>query len=122
MLRKDDVEKPAPFVMASLIPGGRFVVVAYIDGRIDLKEIKITEGKWQLRDVARYRLDDLEQRRAVGLSQPLTETILGYPLVAYMNPGEQGYDRSFARFRTTLIKLKACPPFSFSSSITSLAP
>ena len=69
MPREDDDEEPAPFVMASLIPGGRFIAITYIDGRVDLKEITLTEGEWQLRDVARYRLDDPEQRRAVGSSQ-----------------------------------------------------
>ena len=42
-------EEFMPFVMASLIPGGDFVVILYSDGQIDLQEIKIgSNGKWNL--------------------------------------------------------------------------
>ena len=98
MLRDDD-DEDVPFVMARLLPGGRFVVVVGSDGRIDLKEINIkSEGGWELLDVAEYRLDDPEQYRGLWSSQLLMETGLGYPLVAYVNPGKDEYDCSFARF------------------------
>ena len=37
----DDESRYIPFVMANLIPGGKFVVVLYADGQIDSKEITI---------------------------------------------------------------------------------
>ena len=61
-------EEFMPFVMASLIPGGDFVVILYSDGQIDLQEIKIgSNGKWNLQDVAQYKQYDLNEfRTALG--------------------------------------------------------
>ena len=75
-------DEPA-FVMANFIPGGKFVVFLYADGKIDLKEIKIeSEDKWNLQDVAQYEQDDPEGY-SLYWGQLLTETRFGRPLVAY---------------------------------------
>ena len=37
-------EEPLEFVMANLMPGGKFVGILYNDGQIYLKEIKIKSG------------------------------------------------------------------------------
>ena len=77
-------ESPVPFVVANLVPGGKFVVLLYIDGQIDLKEVKIKpEGEWSLQDVAQYKKDAPEVFFLRYWSQLLTETNLGHPLVAY---------------------------------------
>ena len=82
----DDEEEPTKFVMANLTPGGKFVVVLYTDGQIDLKEIKIkSDDEWDLRDVAKYKRDDSEEFYTMFWSQPLTETNVGRPLVAYVD-------------------------------------
>ena len=110
MVQEDD-DEPAPFTVASLIPGGRFVVIVYTDGRIDLKEI-ITkrEGKWELRDVTRYSRDDPEQFYAVDAGQLLTETNVGRPLVAYVDPGQRKYGRYYSGFTTVLTRVKWSQP------------
>ena len=102
MLREDDDDDElAPFTVASLIPGGRFIVVLYTDGRIDLKEIGIgAEGELELQNIAQYNRDDPEQFHAAYSGQLLTETNAGRPLVAYVDPGQQKYDRSYSRFST----------------------
>ena len=72
--------------MASFIPGGKFVVLLYNDGQIDLKEIIIeSEDKWNLQDVAQYKRDDPEECRTLFWSHLLTETDFGRPLVAYVD-------------------------------------
>ena len=74
------------FAMASFIPGGKFVVLLYNDGQIDLKEIIIeSEDKWNLQDVAQYKRDDPEECRTQFWSHLLTETDFGRPLVAYVD-------------------------------------
>lgn len=91
-----DDDEPVRFVMANFIPGGRFVVVLYPDGNIDLKEIDIKpEGEWELRDVARYRQDDPERFHVLESSQLLTETNIGRPLVAYVDRAGEKYTWSF---------------------------
>ena len=87
--------KPDRFVMASLIPGGRFVVVLYTDGSIGLKEGNIKSGgKWEFRDVTQYRRDDPEPFYPLFWSQLLTETNLGHPLIAYVDRGDEKYSYS----------------------------
>lgn len=42
-MRQQDLhvgEVPTKFVMANLMPGGKFVVMLYTDGQVDLKEMK----------------------------------------------------------------------------------
>ena len=74
------------FVMANFVPGGKFVVILYTDGQIDLKEIKSKSGdKWDLQDVAQYKQDDAEGFYTLFWSQLLTETRLDRPLVAYVD-------------------------------------
>ena len=74
------------FAMASFIPGGKFVVLLYNDGQIDLKEIIIeSEDKWNLQDVAQYKHDDSERFFTLNCSQLLTETKFYHPLVAYVD-------------------------------------
>ena len=91
--------EPAYFVMANLIPGGRFV--AHNDGQIDLKEIKIkSEGEWELRDVTRRMGDDPKRFILAHWSQLLMETNLGRPLVAYVDRKEEKYDYSFSGMST----------------------
>ena len=81
-----ELESPVPFVMANLLPGGKFAVLLYLDGQIDLKEIKVyPDGEWSLRDVARYRQDDPEEFSLLYWSRLLTETNVGRPLVAYVD-------------------------------------
>jgi len=96
-MRQEDGDEATgfPFVMANLVPGGNFVVVLYIDGQIDLKEIKVrSEDEWDLRDVAQYKQDDAEETHTMFWSQLLTETNLGRPLVAYVDQGQERYDLS----------------------------
>jgi len=84
-----------PFVMANLIPGGKFVVVLYHDGQIDLKEIKIkSEDKWELQDVVQHKQGDPEVTHTMFWSQLLTETNLGCPLVAYVDQEQEKYSHS----------------------------
>ena len=90
----DDEEEPTRFVMANLMPGGKFVVVLYTDGQIDLKEIKIdSRGKWDLRDVARHEQEDPEEFYTMFWSQLLTETSLAYPLVAIVDQARERWSR-----------------------------
>ena len=96
--RQDDPDKedPTRFVMANLIPGGKFVVVLYIDGQIDLKEIKIeSDEKWDLQDVARYKQDDPEKFYIMFWSQLLTETNIG-PLVAFTDQERERWGQCFS--------------------------
>jgi len=102
----DDGCGPDRFVMAKLIPGGRFVVVLYIDCSIELREINIkSNGDWELREVAQHRQDDQERfdtvsrslSNAVPQGQLLTETDLGRPLVAYVDCAEEKYRHSFSK-------------------------
>ena len=98
MRSSDDDDEPNRFVMANLIPGGRFVVVLYTDGRIDLKEVNIkSESDWELREVARYRRDDQEPFYTMFRSQLLTETNLGRPLVAYTDRTGERYGHSLSK-------------------------
>jgi len=93
-------DEPNRFVMANFIPGGRFVVVLYVDGRIGLKEVNIkSKDDWELREVSRYRQDDSEQFHTMYWSQLLTETNLGRPLVAYVDRSEEKYGYCFSRNR-----------------------
>ena len=88
--------------MANFIPGGRFVVVLYNVGYIDLKEVNVkSEDEWELLDVTRYRPDNPEQSYAVYWSQLLTETNLGRPLVAYVDHLEERYGYPFSKMSTT---------------------
>jgi hypothetical protein len=90
--KEDHDAEITPFVMANLIPGGKFVVVLYTDGQIDLKEIKIEcEDKWDLQDVAQYKRDDPEGFHTMFWSQLLTETNLGCPLIAYVDNDHEKY-------------------------------
>ena len=83
---RDDETEPTEFVMAALTPGGKFVVVLYTDGQIDLKEIKIkSNDEWDPQDVAKYKRDDFEEFYPVFWSQLLTETNVGRPIVAYVD-------------------------------------
>ena len=92
---EDDESRCIPFVMANFIPGGKFVVVLYADGQINLKEITIeSDDSWGLLDVAQYGRDDSERSRITFWSQLLTETNLGHPLVAYVDQDQEKYDRS----------------------------
>ena len=92
--RDPDGGYSARFVMANLIPGGKFVVVLYTDGQIDLKEIEIeSEGKWNLRDVAHHEQDDPEEFYTMFWSQLLTETSLAYPLVAFVDQARERWSR-----------------------------
>ena len=101
MQRGDGGNNPARFVMANLITGGRFVVVLYTDGQIDLKEIETkSDGEWELWDVTRYTQDDPERFRLSYWSQLLTETNLGRPLVAYVDREEEKYGYSFSGMST----------------------
>ena len=85
----DDDDEPDRFVMANLIPGGRFIVVLHVDGRIGLKEINIkSRDDWELREVSWYRQDDSERFHTMYWSQLLTETNLGRPLIAYVDRSE----------------------------------
>ena len=78
------------FVMANLVPGGKFMVVLYTDCQIDLKEIKIkSEGKWDLQDVVKYKQDDPDEFRMGSWSQLLTETGAGRPLVACVDQEQE---------------------------------
>lgn len=87
-----DDAKLVRFTMANFIPGGRFIVVLYPEGHIDLKEINVQpEGKWELRDVAQYRRDNPERFHELESSQLLTETNLGRPLVAYVDLAGEKY-------------------------------
>jgi len=87
-----DPEEPARFRMANFIPGGKFVVILYATGHIDLKEIEIkSEDEWDLRDVARYKRDDPGRCYTMFWSQLLTETNLGRPLVAYVDQRQEEY-------------------------------
>ena len=82
-----DEQEPIGFTMANLIPGGKFVVLLYLDGQIDLKEIKIKSGgKWDLQDVAQYKQDNPEDFYTAFRSQLLTETNVVRPLIAYLDP------------------------------------
>ena len=88
-MRQEDpnTQEPTRFTMANLTPGGKFVVLLYTDGQVDLKEIKIkSEGKWDLLDVAQYKQVDPEGFPTMLWSQFLTETNIGRPLVAYVGP------------------------------------
>jgi hypothetical protein len=110
------------FVMANLIQGGKFVVILYTDGRIDLREIKIkSTGGWELREVTRYKRDGPERSYTMYRSQLLTETNLGCPLVAYVDRTANEYGYSFSKLLGEYID-HACPGFSFFSLTTSLAP
>ena len=83
-------------VMANLIPGGKFVVTLYIDGQINLKEIKTgSEDGWDLRDVAQYKQDNPGDTHVAFWSQLLTETNLGRPLVAYVGQEQKEYGHLF---------------------------
>lgn len=94
----DDDDGPGRFVMANLTPGGRFVVILYTDGHIDLKEINIkSKDDWELREVAQYIRYDPEGFYTMYLSQLLTETNLGRPLVAYVDRAEEKYGHSFSK-------------------------
>ena len=88
-MRQQDLhvgEVPTKFVMANLMPGGKFVVMLYTDGQVDLKEIKIeSEDKRNLQDRVQYKRGDPEGFRIKSWSQLLTETKLGHPLVAYVD-------------------------------------
>ena len=91
------------FVMANLIPGGKFVVILYTDGQIDLKEIKTESGdNWDLLHVAEYKQDVPEDTRTMFWSQLLTETNLGRPLVAYADQQQEKYNRTFLGSSTPL--------------------
>ena len=93
------------FVMASFIPGGKFVVILYTDGQIGLKEIKIeSEDKWNLQDVAQYKRDDPNECHMQFWGQ-LMETNLGRPLVVYGDYHLEKYGSSFlGTINPTLIK------------------
>ena len=92
-----DEEEPVRFVMANFVPGGKFVVVLYDDGQIDLKEIKIkSEDKWSLQDVAQYKSDHPETFFTLNCSELLTETKFGHPLVAYLDGDKKKYGYSFS--------------------------
>ena len=82
---EDNWEVPKQFMVANLVPGGRFIVLLYTDGQIDLKEIKSkSEDKWDLHGVAQYKLDRPAGAFYIDLwSQLLTETNLECPLIAY---------------------------------------
>ena len=80
-----DEEEPIRLVMANLIPGGKFMVLLYADGQIDLNEIIVKS--WcdcDLLDVAQYNRDNPEEFHMMFWSQLLTETNVGRPLVAYV--------------------------------------
>ena len=86
---RDEDQESAEFVMANLVPGGKFVVVLYTDGQIDLKEIKIkSEDEWNLRNVAHHEQDGPQGFYAMFWSQLLTETSFGRPLVACIDEAE----------------------------------
>ena len=60
--------------MANLTPGGKFVVIIFTNGQINLKEIKIRSGdEWDLQDVVQYEPDNPEGIYMVftSLSEPL---------------------------------------------------
>ena len=98
----DDDDEPPRFVMANFIPGGKFVVVLYTNGSIDLKGIDVkSEDEWELRDVARYSPDDPEGFHVIYWSQLLTETNLGRPVVAYVDRTGEKYDRPFSKLSIT---------------------
>ena len=89
-MRREDPDKQEraipPFVMANFVPGGKFVVVLYTDGQIDLNEIKIESGgNWDLQRVAQYKQPYPVEFSTLFWSQLLTGTRLGRPLVAYVN-------------------------------------
>ena len=113
--------RSVPFVMANLIPGGKFVVILYTDGQIDLKEIKTeSEDNWDLRDVAEYIQDDPENTHTMFWSQLLTETNVGRPLIAYVDRDQEKYDPPFlGTADTALTKINSA--FLFSLLTTLLA-
>ena len=95
-LHRFNMHSSGLFVMANLIPGGKFVVSLYTDGHIELREIKIeSEGEWGLRNVARYEQRDPDGFYPTFCSQLLTETNLGCPLVAYVDRREEKYGYYF---------------------------
>ena len=113
----DDV----PFMTANLTPGGEFVVALYTDGKIDLKEIRIrSDDEWDLQKVAQYKQDHPEETDMAFRSQLLTETNLGYPLVAYVNDGREKYFFFFLRTTDTTL-IGQGPAFWFSTLTTLLA-
>ena len=96
----DDDSEPARFVMANFIPGGKFVVVLYTNGDIELKEVQIEPGgEWELRDVAQYKRGDPEGFHTVYWSRLLTGTVLGRPLVAYVDREQEKCGSALSRDR-----------------------
>ena len=91
----DDDEGIVPLVMASFIPGGKFVVFLYDDGRTDLTEIKTaSEDEWYLQGVAQYKQNPEDPHPMIG-STLLTETNLGRPIVASVDEEQECYGPSF---------------------------
>ena len=96
-LEESEQEESPALRMANLMPGGKFVVLLYLDGQIDLKEIKIKpDGEWNLQDVAQYKRDAPEGFELSYGSRLLTETNLGHPLVAYADDRLEKWGYSFS--------------------------
>ena len=96
-MQQEAAARLMPFVMANFIPGGKFVVILYPNGKIDLKEVKI-KSKYEsgLRDVTRYKPVGPERTRVTFWSQLLTETNIGCPLVAYVDREPDTYVHPFS--------------------------
>jgi len=83
MLHEFDLD--VAFVSSHYLPGGKFVVLLYETGSIDLKKIQDTDvSRWNLVDVARYEQQNVADSPA-HWSGLLTETSYGCPALAYMN-------------------------------------
>ena len=72
------------FLSSHYLPGGKFVVLLYATGSIDLKKIQDSDASgWTLVDLARYEQQNYNY--PAHWSGLLTGTSYGYPALAYMN-------------------------------------
>ena len=84
-LRLHEFTPDAPIASSRYLPGGKFVVLIYDFGSIELKEVQISDaGEWNFVDVARYEQRN-PQEYAGHVSEILTETSYGCPVLAYTN-------------------------------------
>jgi len=73
------------------ISGGKFVVLLYESGSIELREIQTSDaGEWNLVRVARYEQQD-DHEYPVPVSGLLTKTTHGCSIFAYINEARDKY-------------------------------
>jgi len=90
-LRPRELTANAPLISSHYLPGGNFVVLLYESGSIDLREVQGEDaGGWNLVRVARYEQRDVHDRPA-PLSELLTKTSYGSPVLAYTNEAGNKY-------------------------------